>query len=94
MATVRKDGRKGLLEAMENQPPPKINKRTQSIAGMFEGVRNVRRKLDEENGASIAKVTRAGEAGADFFTRFTTKKQKAENHPVYLAFHGKLRYIS
>ena len=97
MAAVRKSGHKGLKASQreterEEQPPAKGNKRTQSIAGMFEGVRSTRRKLDEENYASIAQATRVGHAGDDFFTRFTTKKHQAENHPVYLAFRGKLQY--
>ncbi|KAK5138285.1 hypothetical protein LTR08_003346 [Meristemomyces frigidus] len=93
MAAVRKGGHKGLmaprLEAeKENPPPPKDNKRTQSIAGLglFEGARKVRRKLDEENDAVVAKATHAGDPGDDFLTRFSSKKKRAENNPAYLAY--------
>jgi len=76
----------------ENRPPlAKGVKRAYSkvsIGGLFKNDRNTRRKLDDHGSRDLRDGKDDTAADEGFFARFTSKKQKAEQHPVYQSFAG------
>ena len=95
MAALRADGfeaKKAFLRDVaekENQPPRKANKRTASIAGLFEQGKRTRQKHNDHSSDEVKSRAGGAKISSDsLFASFAKPKKATRTNPLYQGFKG------